>query len=129
MSKESKDIRAIITDIDMIINESKINESFAFGEKMPSQKPISSPTQTQLPKEDVEPGLNLDTEIETNPSGGGIDESIKQIRQLSVKALMDLDPTDDPDSYKMIKGIWDSCDKYLLKDNVAKPKEQPANNI
>jgi hypothetical protein len=69
-------------------------------------------------------------EVKPEASQTNIDDKVKQIRKLSVETLMNLDPTNNQDSYKMIKGIWDSCDKYLLKDNIAsKAKEQPENNI
>lgn len=133
MKNQSNDIREIMNDINDIINKGAVNESFAFGEKttpIQSQKVAPLSMQKQMPTEDVAPELaSTPTETEISMPDKGVDGKVKQIRKVAIETLAELDPTVDPDSYKMIKSIWDSCDKYLTKDNVAKPKEQNANNI
>lgn len=132
MKNQSNDIREIMNDINDIINNGAINESFAFGEKTPSiqpQKVAPLSMQKQMPTEEAGPELTSTPETEMSMPDKGVDEKVKQIRKVAIETLAELDPTVDPDSYKMIKSIWDSCDKYLTKDNVAKPKEQTANNI
>lgn len=127
MTKDSKDIYEIKNDIIEIMNKAKMNESFVFGDKQTVEKTEPDPNMTS------EMGsIKPETAPEAKPeaSQANIDDKVKQIRKLSVETLMNLDPTNNQDSYKMIKGIWDSCDKYLLKDNIAsKAKEQPENNI
>lgn len=127
MTKDSKDIYEIKNDIIEIMNKAKINESFVFGDKQTVGKTEPNPNMTSemgSMKPETAP------EVKPEASQTNIDDKVKQIRKLSVETLMNLDPTNNQDSYKMIKGIWDSCDKYLLKDNIAsKAKEQPENNI
>lgn len=132
MKNQGNDIREILDDMKDIMGKMAVNESFAFGEKMPpsqGSKPVTSPIEKQMPTEDINSELEPTSNIEEPTKHGNIDEKVKQIRKVAIETLSDLDPTVDPDSYKMIKSIWDSCDKYLTKDNAAKPKEQNTNNI
>ena len=130
MRNESKDIREILNDVGDIINKMSVNESFTFGEKMPSnQSSNTSPIKKQTPNEDINSELELPLNNEKPVKGVGVGEKVKQIRKIAIEAIADLDPSLDPDSYKMIKNIWDSCDKYLTKDISVKPKEEIKNNI
>ena len=127
MSKEAKEIREIMNDIDQIMNE-----SYVMG-KTPQQV---------IPEAGDDAGAGDDANGDyTNfegplpgPDGSSespyksvnIDKEIADMRQLAITLLADLNPLSNPEESKIVKSIWDSCDKFLIKDK--QPKEQNNNN-
>ena len=134
---EGKEIREIMDDINGIIQKLSVNESYVFDGKQSQQRVPSQMKQTtsrSIPMEE-EPENHSDVHSlpdisnkNNNNISKGFDERINQIRKIALNVLSELEPSTDPESYKLIKGIWDSCDKYLTKDSIAKPQNNN-NNI
>lgn len=140
MSNESKDIRLLMEDIKNIINKSSLNESYVFGEK-PTQTPGGNlnpvkeepnlDNKPELVNKEIEQGLDSTKQIEDS-SKSTIDNDIVKIRQMALNLLANINPLKDPEQSKVVKTIWDACDKFLTKDavtNKPKPEENNNNNI
>ena len=122
MSKQSKEIRDIMDDIKGIMNE-----SYMFGEKSEDSTPnpeqiVNKKPENSTPIKSEDPIRNSNT----NKSHVNIDESIKKIREIAIRLLIELDPASSPEESKLVKGIWDGCDKFLTNKN--KPEEGNENN-
>lgn len=124
MSKQSKEIRDIMDDIKGIM----LNESYMFGEKSnsePAQKPESAPISKPESINKI-PQQNQQKEI-GHKSSTNIDGSVKKIREIAITLLIDLDPASNPEESKLVKGIWDSCDKFLT-NKIKQPEQGEVNN-
>lgn len=120
MSKEAREIRDIWNDLNECSKAMKnsatvLNETYVFN-KTPNQRP-------EPREEEMETPVNADNNTD---KGSGVDEKIEQIRKIAIMLLTELDPGINPESYKLVKNIWDSCDKYLIKDT--KSTKQQLNN-
>jgi hypothetical protein len=113
MSKEKQIIDKTNNEIEQLLDRISINESYAFEEDLPSK---SQSSEISPERKNISPNY-------------GIDEKIKQIRKISINLLSELNPSNDSESYKMIKGIWDSCDKYLTRNVSNNTESQKNNNI
>lgn len=124
---EGKEIREIIDDIKNIINE-----SYVFDEQQPQlkvQPNMQQKNQSINTPIQEDPDNKEDFNIKgDNLSSNDFDTKITQIRKIAIQLMTGLDPSSDSESYRLIKGIWDSCDKYLIKDSISKPKNNN-NNI
>lgn len=130
MANESKDIRFLMEDINDIIEKTSLNESYVFGQKPTQQAPVrrQMPTEEEEPTLNDEPELSNDEpELKDNSQPTDITGKISKIRSVAIHLLADLNPMNDPEAYKLVKSIWDSCDKFLLKGNES-PKPQEENN-
>jgi len=117
MSKESKEIREIMDDIKHIITE-----SYVFGQKNSDLTTEDDDLSAELG------GLNDRVGSQEQPkSGGSIDNEVKEMRKIALSVIGNLTPQDDPEAYKLVKTIWDSCDKFLSKD--IKDQKQTQNNV
>lgn len=117
MSRESKEIREIMNDI-----KHMINESYVFGQKNSDLTTEDDDLSAELG------GLNDRVSSQSQKgSMGGIDNEVKEIRKIALSVIGNLTPQDDQEAYKLVKTIWDSCDKFLSKD--IKDKKQTQNNI
>lgn len=123
MSKESKEIREIMNDIKQIITE-----SYAFGGQSDEEF---------IPEEGDNFNSELDDNLPTNNihNGGNksetknIDAEVKEMRKIALSVISNLTPMEDQEAYKLVKSIWDSCDKFLTKDTKeVKPQIQNNNN-
>lgn len=115
-----REIREIMNDINSIINE-----SYVFNSKQEEIRPQKQ--ESSIEPNQVSPSV---PEVnKTNIESGSVDTEINKMRKISIQLLSNLDPSEDTETYKLVKGIWDSCDKYLTKDNIQKPKNNNNNNI
>lgn len=119
MSKESKEIREIIDDIGQIINESYTFRSNSENNILPENDEINSELEREIKPDNI--SLN-------KPKVGGIDNEVKEIRKIALSVISNISPNDDQESYKLVKGIWDSCDKFLTRDT-KEIKTKNENNI
>lgn len=111
---EVKKIREIWDDL--IMCQKSINESYVFDER-------------KLESNDDQKAQNKRIDINNENVGGNVDSKIEQIRKTAILLLSDIDPSLNQESYKLVKNIWDSCDKYLLKDNkMQKEQNNKINN-
>jgi hypothetical protein len=105
MSKESREIREIMNDINQIITE-----GYVFGHK----------SGEMIPEGDDNPGLDnvgiKHQDSELDRSYVNIDNEVKEMRKTALNVIMKLTPDVNQEAYKLVKGVWDSCDKFLSKD-------------
>lgn len=120
MGNDSKFIREFMNDLDECVKLGKLNEAYVFNQEGVEQN------RPQGDENHIKEPIGDKPEIEI--SGNGVDGKIEEIRKIAIRLLADLDPGINPESYKLVKGIWDSCDKYLIKDQKA-PKQQLNNEI
>ncbi len=131
---EGKEIRSIIQDIDDIIKKTYLNEGYVFNDKPnPNQKPGGNLNPV---REEPKPITNLEQEhpisdgqIENKSAGNEIDSEIVKIRQIALTLLANINPLKNPEQSKVVKTIWDACDKFLTKDNQAIKTKNENNNI
>jgi len=108
MSKESKEIREIINDIHQAIGN--LNESYVFNKTNNDIIPEEDGFQNEVTSD-------ISSNRISSPKVKNIDSEIKEIRRIALSVIGELTPMDNQDAYKLVKGIWDSCDKFLTKDN------------
>ena len=119
MSRESKEIREILNDIDQIITEGYVfgkesNEIIPENDEIGEDfNDISSTTSSQIGK----------------PQNKNIDAEVKEMRKIALSVIGNLTPMEDPEAYKLVKSVWDSCDKFLTKDTKDVKQPQNQNNI
>ena len=123
MSRESKEIREIMGDIEQIM------ESYVFGPQQVIPEAADDINSSgEIPP--VTPGETNNIGSENSDSGQGnstnIDKDVVNIRRISLELLSKINPLSSPEESKTMKSIWDSCEKFLYKDK--QPKEQN-NNI
>ena len=119
MLTESKEIRQIMEDVTQSMNHI-MNEGYVFNEELYDVKP------------DNNLGKEIDNSHKINPmsnGGGNIDSQVKEIRKIALSVISKITPMDEPEAYKLVKSVWDSCDKFLTKDTVDTKKIQNQNNI
>lgn len=113
MSKESKEIREIMNDISQIITE-----SYVFGHKSGEMIPEAGDDDFDFGS--TEAGhQGLSDEHQNSELGGSsvnIDNEVKEMRKIALSVVMKLTPDANQEAYKLVKGVWDSCDKFLTKD-------------
>lgn len=117
MSKESKEIREIMEDIKQIITE-----SYVFDQK-------SEDVDSKY--DELGNGINdlpLEKPINSKPQVSNIDSEVKEIRKIALNVISKITPMEDPEAYKLVKSVWDSCDKFLTKDKDESKKPQNQNN-
>lgn len=119
--KDSKEIRHIMEDINQLISE-----SYVFGKEDETLESDDGIGDYDLPKK-----INRINGASGSGVGGvNIDENVKQIRKIALTAITELSPSDNQEAYKLVKGIWDSCDKYLTRDvQSSEQKPKQTNNI
>ena len=121
MSKEAKEIREIMNDIDQIMNESYVMGKTPQqvipegGDDIDSNGGIPSEESKGIDNSNLGPKKSVN-----------IDKEIADMRKIAITLLADLNPLSNPEESKIVKSIWDSCDKFLIKDK--QPKEQNQNN-
>lgn len=129
MSKDSREIREIMSDIQNIISE-----SYVFNQNQSQQQPqsqLNGPKKNVIPEdngdESQDLGLNNQDDVESSNDSASIDGEIEEIRKIALSVIMKITPKNSQEAYKLVKGIWDSCDKFLTKD-VKDIKPQQNNN-
>lgn len=99
--KESEEIRLSLNSI-----KQRLNESLVFDE-------------TIKPKNDEAIISNDEETLEPEPMNDSFDVSstINDIRKIAITAMVEINPVEDPDNYKLLKSILDSCDRSFSKNN------------
>jgi hypothetical protein len=123
MSRESKEIREIMGDIEQIM------ESYVFGKKPQQVIPEAGNdinSSGEIPPATPEETNNVGSENSGQGNSTNIDKDVVNIRRISLELLSKINPLSSPEESKTMKSIWDSCEKFLYKDK--QPKEQN-NNI
>jgi hypothetical protein len=116
MSKESKEIREIMNDINQIITE-----SYVFGHKSGEMIPEGDDDSLEFGSTEAgNPELgNNGIEHQDSELGGSyvnIYNEVKEMRKIALNVIMKLTPDANQEAYKLVKGVWDSCDKFLNKN-------------
>lgn len=107
--KESKQIRELLEDIKEIQNKlNPLNETYMFGKKEESLGENDF-------VEKEEPSFDSMKKDAVTPVGSNIDSQVKEIRKIALSVISNLSPSDDQESYRLVKDIWDKCDKYLTR--------------
>lgn len=121
--KDSKEIRHIMEDINQLISE-----SYVFGKE---SETFESDGGIDINDYDSPKKNNrIDGALSSGVGAVNIDENVKQIRKIALTAITELSPSDNQEAYKLVKGIWDSCDKYLTRDvQSSEQKPKQTNNI
>lgn len=121
MSQDTKEIRQIMDDISFYITE-----GYVFGQKSQDIIPENDSdiqdvdfSNNELSNSNIKPEKIEKTEKRN------IDTEVNEIRKIALSVISEITPMSDPEAYKLVKNIWDTCDKFLTKD-VKEPKE---NNI
>lgn len=120
MLTEGKELREIMNDIGQSMNKI-ITEGYVFNEELDDIKSDNE----SLGK----PNTDLPNKINSVSNNGDIDSQIKEIRKIALNIISKITPMDEPEAYKLVKSVWDSCDKFLTKDTVDTKKIQNQNNI
>jgi hypothetical protein len=126
MTDQIKDIRSLMDDINDIINKTSLNESYVFGHGQEENKNIQQPSLEKKISTDENENI---VDNKPNIQQPDIKNKIGKIRSISIYLLADINPSNDPEAYKLVKGIWDSCDKFLLKGTEELKPKQENNNI
>jgi hypothetical protein len=118
MSKESKEIREIMNDINQIIIE-----GYVFDHNSSKKIPESDDNDDSIEFGSTEagnPGLGnvgiKHRDSELDESYVNIDNEVKEMRKIALNVIIKLTPDVNQEAYKLVKGVWDSCDKFLSKD-------------
>jgi hypothetical protein len=120
-SKDSKEIREITNDI--LQHMKTIKESYVFGRESQGVIPEEGGLDSELTD------LSSEKQDMGKPQTKNIDSEVKEMRRIALSVIGNLTPMEDPEAYKLVKSVWDSCDKFLTKD-VKDPKQtQNQNNI
>lgn len=115
MKVGSDDIRDMLSIINKI--NSNLNESYIFN----SEKTVENEQEPET--EEVEPIEIESDEVEVEPEGKSeFIEKIKEFRKMALDIISSLDLNAQEEEYKIMKTIWDNCDKLTSKNKIQNNK-------
>lgn len=101
------DIKTITKEILKTLNESYVFPKNISEDEVPSEL---KDTDSELP-------FNEKEVDDVKPSGSNdFDNKIKEMRKSSMIMLAELDPTSEESKYKLMKSIYEACDKFLYSN-------------
>ncbi len=99
MNKDLNNMRTMMNEIKII------SESYLFPDKN-TERTIKKEMEIETPEDEM---MNNDVE------SVDVNSKIEKIRKIAISLISELSPATDPETYKVAKTIWDSCDKVLTK--------------